>query len=187
MKQYLRSLILNKLKELPFQKKNKITQEIHKNLFKSSYWQQSTVIGITLSKEPEWDTYEIIKKAWSDNKQVTTPVTNQETNVMHFYLINSLQELKEGAYKIKEPQNQSTERYFEKTSIDLMVVAVLVFDEEGDRIGVGKGYCDRYLADFRNKKVSMLAEFQIINQIPINEYDISVDCLITEKRIIKTR
>lgn len=187
MKQYLRSLIFNKLKGLSFQKKKNLTQQMHKNLFKSSYWQQSTVIGITLSKEPEWDTYEIIKKAWSENKQVATPVTNQETNVMHFYLIHSLQELKEGTYKIKEPQNQSIECYFKKTSIDLMIVPGLVFDEEGYRIGFGKGYFDRYLADFINRKVSMLAEFQIINQIPINEYDISVDCLITEKRIIKTR
>src|SRR5699024_7663117 len=106
---------------------------------------------------------------------------------MHFYLINSLEELKEGAYKIKEPQNQSTERYFEKTSLDLMVVPGLVFDEEGYRIGFGKGYFDRYLAAFRNKKVSMLAEFQIINQITLIEYDISVDCVITEKRTIQAR
>lgn len=187
MKQYLRNLILNKLKELPSQRQKNINHQIHENLFNSTYWQESSVIGITLSADPEWDTYMIIKKAWAEHKQVTIPVTNEETHTMNFYLIDSLKELKEGTYKIKEPLNQSIERYFDKKAIDLMIVPGVVFDEEGYRIGFGKGYYDRYLNGFNNNKISLLAEFQIIKQIPTNEYDISVDCLITEKGIIKTK
>lgn len=186
MKQNLRNTILNNLKELPLERKKEINNQIHENLFGSTYWKESKVLGLTLSSETEWDTYEIIRRAWADNKIVAIPVTNEKTHLMKFYLLDSLKDLKEGAYKIYEPINQSTEHYFDKVGIDLMIVPGVVFDRKGYRIGFGKGYFDRYLANFNNKTISLVAEFQIIKQIPTNEYDISVNCLITERGIIKT-
>jgi len=187
MKQYLRSLILNNLKNIPSFKKIKTEEKIHKNLFSSAYWKNSNVIGLTLSTYPEWDTYNIIYQAWFEDKQVVIPVTNKESLTMNFYLINSFDDVMEGNYKIKEPINKSKARYFSKDKIDLMIVPGIVFDKQGYRIGFGKGYFDRYLSDFNHSKISLLAEFQIINQIPTNEYDISVDCLITEKKNIKVK
>lgn len=187
MKQYLRSLILNNLKNISSFKKDKTEEKIHKNLFSSTYWKDANIIGITLSTYPEWDTYNIVYQAWSEDKQVVIPVTNKESLTMNFYLINSFDDVMEGNYKIKEPINKSKARYLSKDKIDLMIVPGIVFDKQGYRIGFGKGYFDRYLSDFNNSKISLLAEFQIINQIPTNEYDISVDCLITEKKNIKVK
>src|SRR5690625_4232466 len=121
MKQYLRSLILNNLKNIPSFKKIKTEEKIHKNLFSSAYWKNSNVIGLTLSTYPECDTYNIIYQAWFEDKQVVIPVTNKESLTMNFYLINSFDDVMEGNYKIKEPINKSKARYFSKDKIDLMI------------------------------------------------------------------
>ena len=186
MKQILRKKMLEKLNKLPIENKETISNQIYEQLFNSTYWKESVVLGITLSNEIEWDTYKIIKRAWTENKKVTVPVTDELTHTMKFYLINSLEDLNSGTYGIDEPINQSSERYFNKSAIDLMIVPGVVYDKAGYRVGFGKGYYDRYLKDFNNITISLLAEFQIIKQIPTNQYDISVDYLITEKRILKT-
>lgn len=187
MKHHLRKAMLEKLNGLSIETKQSINDHIHKNLFNSKLWNKAQVIGVTLSYKPEWDTYEIIKQAWKDNKEVVVPVTNELTYTMKFYLINSLKDLKEGNYKIYEPISQTKERYYEKSTIDLMIVPGVVFDKHGYRIGFGKGYFDRYLNDFNNNKVALLAEFQLIEQIPTNQYDINVDYLITDKKIFKVK
>src|SRR5690625_5628569 len=91
-----RRLILNNLKNIPYFKKIKTEEKIHKNLFSSAYWKNSNVIGLTLSTYPEWDTYNIIYQAWFEDKQVVIPVTNKESLTMNFYLINSFDDVMEG-------------------------------------------------------------------------------------------
>src|SRR5690625_8054419 len=87
MKQYLRSLILNNLKNIPSFKKIKTEEKIHKNLFSSAYSTNSNVIGLTLSTYPEWDTYNIIFHSCFEDKKVFIPITNNEYLTMYFYII----------------------------------------------------------------------------------------------------
>jgi 5-formyltetrahydrofolate cyclo-ligase len=69
--------------------------------------------------------------------------------------------------------------------MDLLIIPGIVFDLQGNRLGYGKGYYDRFLSLRKIKYIIALAyELQVINQIPNNEHDIPVDIIITEKRII---
>jgi 5-formyltetrahydrofolate cyclo-ligase len=59
-----------------------------------------------------------------------------------------------------------------------------VFDLNGYRIGYGGGYYDRYLANAKALcKIGLAYDFQVINQIPIEQYDVAVDQVITNDRI----
>lgn len=185
MKQNLRKTMKNKLNNLSIDTRSLINKQIHETLFNSKLWNEAKLIGITLSSCPEWDTYEIIKKALQENKKVCIPDTDEKTNTMNFYLINSLEDVNLGNYNLYEPIDKSIEKYCHKSIIDLMIVPGIVFDEKGYRIGFGGGYFDRYLESFTNNTVSLLAEFQIIKQIPTNRFDISVNYIITEKAITK--
>src|SRR5699024_10224666 len=113
--------------------KIKTEEKIHKNLFSSAYWKNSNVIGLTLSTNPEWDTYNIIYQAWFEDKQVVIPVTNKESLTMNVYLINSFDDVMEGNYKIKEPINKSKAQYLSKDKRVLMIVHGIVIDKEGYR------------------------------------------------------
>jgi len=68
---------------------------------------------------------------------------------------------------------------------DIVITPGLGFTEQGDRIGYGRGYYDRWFADYRAaRKIALAFEAQVIAALPHAEYDIPVDVLITEKRII---
>ncbi len=62
----------------------------------------------------------------------------------------------------------------------------VVFDTDGYRIGYGGGYYDRMLADYSGATISLCSERQLIQQIPRESYDLSVEQIITEERTIDT-
>lgn len=113
------------------------------------------------------------------------PVTIAD-NKMEFYKIDSLDDLNLGNYGILEPKIQ-TKNIVKKNEIDLLIIPGVVFDRNGYRIGYGKGYFDRYLADFHNITLSLVSQNQLIDSIPTDSYDINVDYLISENGIISTK
>ena len=76
--------------------------------------------------------------------------------------------------------------------VDLVIVPGVVFDEKCARYGRGKGYYDRFL-EVLPKKTIMIGiayNFQVLPyrwKLKLNEFDIKMDMVITEKRIIQKR
>ena len=69
---------------------------------------------------------------------------------------------------------------------DIMLVPLLSFDSENNRLGYGKGYYDRYLSKFsRNRKkiitIGIAFLFQKYNKLPVSKLDIKLDYILTEK------
>jgi 5-formyltetrahydrofolate cyclo-ligase len=64
----------------------------------------------------------------------------------------------------------------------LLVVPGRIFDTEGGRIGRGRGYYDRFLAEARAGVVVAGAayEVQVVDRIPREPHDAGVDWLVTE-------
>ena len=68
---------------------------------------------------------------------------------------------------------------------DLVITPGLGFTPQGQRLGYGRGYYDRWFAEQRGaRKIALAFEVQVMNDIPHAQNDIPVDMLITEKRII---
>ena len=66
--------------------------------------------------------------------------------------------------------------------IELIVVPGIAFDRNGNRIGRGQGYYDRFLAGYRHKGVPFIGlafDFQVVQKIPSLPHDIPVTKLIT--------
>ena len=72
---------------------------------------------------------------------------------------------------------------------DVLIIPLVAFDNELNRLGYGGGYYDRYLAkSFKKKriiKIGIAYSFQKLNKIPINKYDIRLDYIITEEKFYK--
>ena len=60
------------------------------------------------------------------------------------------------------------------------------YDYQGFRLGYGGGYYDRFLADFGFTKIGLCYDELISNRLPKDSFDIKVDYIITDKRIIDT-
>ena len=68
----------------------------------------------------------------------------------------------------------------------LMIMPLVAFDAEKNRIGYGGGYYDKYLKVHKNhKKIAIAFEDQLVSHIEPEEHDRKPDYIITETRIIK--
>ena len=68
---------------------------------------------------------------------------------------------------------------------DVLLVPLVAFDKDLNRIGYGGGFYDRYIAKIRKRKkiltVGFAYSFQKVKKIPTNNYDIKLDIIITNK------
>lgn len=158
--------------------------KIAQRLFCSPSWQDANTIGITVSKMPEVDTYQIIRKAWEENKQVVVPKCNPIDKTMTFRTLTAFNQLESVYYGLFEPIESETEEV-NRGLIDLIIVPGLAFDKCGFRVGFGGGYYDRYLQGYHGKKVSLAFSQQIVHTLPIESHDIPIDKIFTEKETIE--
>lgn len=182
-KQKLRESMKEELGRLNEQERLAISKELHEELFQSKLWEEAETVGIYISFGTEWDTRNIIEEAFNSGKTIAIPKTFPETRKMDFYQITDQSQVKEGHFGIQEP-NIEKATYLDKDKIDLLVVPGLVFSKDGYRIGFGGGYYDRFLVDFIHPTVSLVSKRQLQETLPINEYDLPVNYLITEDGII---
>ncbi|MDR0915205.1 MAG: 5-formyltetrahydrofolate cyclo-ligase [Endomicrobium sp.] len=150
-------------------------------------YQKSKIVMFYLSYGSEVMMDYMIEFACMQNKIVVLPViTNKITNTMEaVQILNIISDTTKAVYGIRQP-NLTINNIIPKKNIDLIFVPGVAFDIYGYRIGYGKGYYDRWLQDVpQNKIVGISYNFQIIRKIPIDQYDLSVGTIITERQIIK--
>ena len=92
---------------------------------------------------------------------------------------------KTGAFGIREPDPARSE-LIDPAEIDLVLAPCAGFDEDGNRVGMGAGYYDRYLPQCVNAKVIAVAfEAQKLEAVFTGKYDRTMDYIVTEERVYK--
>lgn len=125
----------------------------------------------------EIDTGEIIKEAFRQKKRVYVPKVIPGDNRMEFYRIESRGQLSPGYRRIFEPEG-NTERYLytpERAERTLMLMPGAAFDRFRNRLGYGKGFYDRYLADKEALQLRTIAvgfQCQMAEEVPAESTDI---------------
>ena len=72
--------------------------------------------------------------------------------------------------------------------IDLIVLPLLAVDRQGNRLGYGGGYYDKFLQKHpKAVTVAYCYDFQIVQSVPVESTDKSVQYIVTDKRIEKTK
>lgn len=83
----------------------------------------------------------------------------------------------ENSFNIKEPIGEDFDEY---DKIDLAIIPGMAFDKYHNRLGRGKGYYDRLLSKIKSFKIGICFSFQVVDIIPVEEYDITMDEVWTE-------
>lgn len=184
-KMILRNKILNIRNNLRLEDKIKLEEKIYNKLFNNEIFKKAKNIFIYISFGTEINTKPIIEKALEENKNIYIPKIYKTDRSMKAIKLNSFKELKENSIGILEPIQDG--EYIDKKKIDLIIVPGVVFDKEGNRIGYGGGYYDRYLSDIKevSNKIALAYELQVLDFIGEEKHDIKVDYIITEEKIIK--
>lgn len=103
-----------------------------------------------------------------------------EGDGLRVFKVESLEDLEKGAFGILEPKLSCEE--VEGFELDLIILPGLAFDIQGNRLGKGKGYYDRFLEKIsERKKAATLAlafSFQVVEEVPVEDHDEKVDVVI---------
>lgn len=162
--------------------------KVFQNFILSDLFLKSDVILTYVSSEIEVDTREIIEHSLKMGKKIAVPVSISDDFSLKFYFINSMDDLRVSYFSILEPDANICELCdidtLAATNL-LCIVPGLAFDFSGYRVGYGKGYYDRFLKKYKCKTVGFCYEVDLIESVNKNQYDIPVDLILTEKRILK--
>jgi len=182
--------IRNKIREfaakLTGKEVTKKSRSILNKLLKLKEFASTEVIFIYVSKDWEVDTRSIIED-FIDKKHLYVPrcLAGDELQAVR---LKKIEDLDYGRYGILEPKPHSQEVYsFDSKS--LTIVPGMAFDKKGHRIGRGKGCYDRCLSrEAGGSPVwGLCFEYQLFENIPFDRWDIKVDGLITEKKVLRFR
>lgn len=137
---------------------------------------------VSLAGEKEVDTIPMISSALLQGKRVCVPKVVADG--LRFFEIKSLEyDLQVGSFGILEPIGG---KEILPPQVELMIVPGVAFDRDGNRLGFGKGYYDRFLPKLRNKTpiIALAFDFQVIDKVPSMIGDIRVHKIVTESRTI---
>jgi len=157
-------------------------RKILENLLSLKEFKEAGLVLTYVSTAQETDTHELIRKCFEAGKRVAVPVV--DVHGITFYEINAFSDLSPGRFGIFEPAKTcKTVQIYENT---FCVVPCLACDEKGFRLGYGKGYYDRFLAEFSGVSTALCYSCNIM-QLPIEQHDVAVDMIITEGGVLYGR
>ena len=163
----LKNLSISPIKIIKFLKKKKI---------------KSKIIGAYYPFNYELNILDILKTLEKKNYILSLPKVAKNNN-MDFFQWSFKEPLKINKYGI--PETISNKKIFP----NILLIPLVGFDSQLNRLGYGGGYYDRYLSKVQNNneiiKIGIGFSFQKIKKLPINIYDKKLDCIITEKKIIE--
>lgn len=184
-KKELRKNIKLKLSELTAEKVKLKSSSIARKMMTMPEFKHAGVIMVFLSLPHEVDTASIILHAWQQGTMVAVPKISWEQRHMIPVQINSLETgFSTDGYGLKNPV---TGVPVPLEDIDIVVTPGLCFDKKGNRLGRGGGYFDRFFANesLRALKCGVCFSSQLIEEVPTDDTDISIDCLVTEDEILR--
>ena len=157
--------------------KNEFDRIIFTKFVNSSFFYNFDTFLIYISVKNEVETINIIKYLLSNNKKVAVPYCSGEK--MSFYYIKSVDDLIEGKFSIPTVDISNSEKVcnFLKT---LCIVPGVSFDNNGNRLGYGGGYYDRFLSENNIPSLGLTYERCISSDIPREDFDVKIDSTLTE-------
>jgi 5-formyltetrahydrofolate cyclo-ligase len=130
----------------------------------------------------ELDIMNILKIFEKKNFILSLPRIAQN-NRMDFFQWSFKDPLKINKYGIPETISKK------KVYPQILLIPLVAFDNQLNRLGYGGGYYDRYISRFHenNKiiKIGIGFSFQKVKKLPTNKFDKKLDFIITEKDFIK--
>ncbi len=174
-KKAIRKEIINKRNSMSIQERARGDLLITDRIIGHQWFYRARVLLAFLNYGSEVRTDEIIEEALRKGKTVFVPRIAGED--MLFYRLESFDDLQEGYKGIREPSGTTECFDYEtyKNSQMLLLMPGVAFDLYGNRLGYGKGFYDRFLADkelLRTYSIGIGYACQQVEDLPVDEHDI---------------
>ena len=166
--------------------KDELSHEIVARCMSLPEYQQAATVLFYLDVRSEVRTRNDLVNALASGKKIVVPYcVDGELELFH---LTDPDELSVGMYRILEPKPElrAVEAHrVDVQEIDLIIVPGVAFDREGGRTGHGKGYYDKLLEHARadTPLVALAFECQLFDKIPMQDHDVVMGKVITEKGV----
>jgi 5-formyltetrahydrofolate cyclo-ligase len=177
-KNKLRKNAKSKISLLSKEHCQKVNEIICNKVINLPEYSQAKTIFCYVGTIDEINTLPILKHALENGKALAVPKCTDK-GMMEAYQINSLEELEPGKYGILEPV--STCFVIEPANIELVIVPCLACTKDGNRLGSGGGYYDRYLKRVDCNKIALCRSELIVETLPVGKHDVKMDKVITDE------
>jgi 5-formyltetrahydrofolate cyclo-ligase len=172
-----RSLRLEAKCHLP-EERQKCSAELCSQIKAQSIWQQAHSILFYMPLIGEPDLTGLMAEAIAAGKTVALPQYSEAKQRYHACQIsNPAEHLRPGAYGIREPASECPVHDLNK--LDFLLIPGVGFSFTGRRLGRGKGHYDRLLAEATGRKCGVAFDWQVTDEIPVEDHDIFLDCIVT--------
>jgi len=154
-----------------------------RNVVEQREFADARSVMIFLPMPGEIDARDIARAAWSQGKRVSVPKI-RAPGVMDAVEIASLDtDLSPGTFEILEPNG---DKAIPTGELDLIVAPALAFDRQGNRLGRGGGYYDRFIARCEGSLVCGLAfSSQLLDELPAEPHDRPVNMVATNAEFLR--
>lgn len=166
----------------------------------SPIWPEVEAIFLFLSMKSEIDTQALIKMALEDRKKVFAPKVECE-KLIFLPILTANGPWQTGQFGIREPMEEPREKGRPDSAASdnipairnretlLIIAPGLAFDREGNRLGRGKGYYDRFFAEMdtdgrKYAAIGLCMDFQLFEKVPAGRHDKKMHGILTGREMI---
>ena len=179
LKSHIRKKII-KLREIKNKKNLQVKTSFFKQILKTRKF-KNKIVGSYFPVNFEADTFQIMKMLKQKGFKISLPVISSKFD-MNFYFWNLNDPLHVNRYGIPEPKSKI------KVIPSILLIPIVAFDKQLNRLGYGGGYYDRFLKKYEKKniiKIGLAISCQEVKKLPLNSFDKKMDFVLTEKKLYK--
>ncbi|MBI5137149.1 MAG: 5-formyltetrahydrofolate cyclo-ligase [Nitrospirae bacterium] len=148
-----------------------------------AYRTAETVL-VTLAIGRELPTAPVVARILADGKRLVLPRVAGTELSLH-QVADPATQLAPGCWDILEPVPGL--KPLHPNAVDLFLLPGLAFDARGGRLGYGRGFFDRVLARSEGVRAGLGYDMQVVETVPVAEWDARLDWIITPTRVIHCR
>lgn len=182
-KKELRRSMLRLRNEMDPDEKAKMDLQLAERFLALDSVQKASTVYVYLSYGTEIATSALMERLLAAGKSVAAPRVDGSS--MAFYLIRGMQDTERGYKGIPEP-GKACRKCQDKEAV--MLMPGLAFTADGDRIGYGGGFYDRFLSEEPDHPTIALGyPFQLLDELPTERHDHMIDEIILPDRKLRCR
>ena len=185
-KRTLRERVLALRSSLTLEERALKSQRIQSLLTQTTEFQEARCIMLFMNFRDEVETTQLAQKVLELGKQLVLPRCAPKGVLIPALIKDLEKELESGMWGIREPKKEGL-READPHEIDCIIVPGAAFDAQGNRLGYGGGYYDRFFERVKENvpRIALAFHCQLVDRIPVEVYDKKVEVLITEQGIMR--
>ncbi len=181
LKQDLRSKLRKQRRALSHEEQDQFADQITTNLFQADFFKKAHKIALYLPFDGEVPTLPILKLALQQHKACFVPLLAQHR--LEFVKIDLQTNMVKNRFGILEP-SYPLMTICPIQSLDVVLVPLVGFDKQGNRLGMGKGFYDATFAlrrrEIKPRLIGLAYDFQRVSSLPRNKLDLPLDGVVTQ-------